>query len=161
MSGAVVPPLTATEGVLGRRLLAWLADVLLVALLMAVLHLLLGIVGLLTLGLGWGLFALTPLVPFAYSFLFLASRHAATPGQQLLGLAVLHDQTQRRPTALEALVSTALFWISLGVPLLLLVPLLNRRHRTLHDLASGLAMVRTGAAAPAGGVWNMSGPRAA
>lgn len=140
MSGTT--SLAATDGVLGRRFVAWFVDLLLVGVLVAVLHLALAIFGVLTLGLGWALLPAVAVVPFLYSFGFLASRHAATPGQHWLGLRVVQEATGLRPTPLEALVSSVVFWLSLGVPVLFLAVLFNRRHRTLHDLAGGLVMVR-------------------
>jgi uncharacterized RDD family membrane protein YckC len=150
-----------TDGVLGRRLIAWLIDVLLVSLLAVALHLLLAVLGLVTFGLGWTLFALMPLLPFGYSFFSLASRHAATPGQRLMHLVVREHSTGRRPTPLEAFVSTALFFISLGFPPLFLIAMVAPRHRTLHDLCSGLLMVHEQPLTVRHGAWNINTGRTA
>ena len=157
----VTHPLFDTDGVLGRRLVAWLIDVVLVTVLAIVLHLVLAVLGLVTLGLGWSLLALMPLVPFLYSFLSLASRHAATPGQRHMGLVVREHSTGRRPSTLEAFVSTALFFLCLGFPLLFVIAVLNRRHRTLHDLLSGLVMVHAQPLTVRHGAWNMNTGRTA
>ncbi|MBN8898070.1 MAG: hypothetical protein J0H35_07785, partial [Rhodospirillales bacterium] len=63
------------------------------------------------------------------------------------------------PTALQALISTLGYYVTLATSgLLLLVALFTTRHRTLHDLVSGLVVVRTRAmralTASQGG-WNM------
>ena len=50
-----------------------------------------------------------------------------------------------RPSFLQALLQTALFYITVGITcsLILLVALFNRRWRTLHDFLAGTVMVRT------------------
>jgi uncharacterized RDD family membrane protein YckC len=153
------PALLDTGGVLERRLIAWVADLVIIAILVAVLHFALAILGLLTFGLGWLLLALLPLVPFAYAFGFLASRSAATPGQMVMGLTVVDHVSGRRPTPLEAFVSTALFCISFTFVPLFLVALVTPRHRTLHDLVSGLLVVRAPPLTARVGAWNMPGGR--
>ena len=49
-----------------------------------------------------------------------------------------------RPDYLQALVMTFLFYASIVITwfLVLLVPLFNERRRTLHDLISGVVVVR-------------------
>ena len=160
-SGNAMSDPSMTEFVLRKRVLAWLLDVLMVAVLLGVLHLALGLLGLLTFGLGWTLYPLLPLVPFLYSFGSLAGRHAATPGQRLMGVAAVHHLTGQRPTVLEAFVSTAVFWLSLGFAPLLLIGLVTARHRTLHDLLSGLVFIRTPPLTVRRGAWNMTPGRAA
>jgi len=56
----------------------------------------------------------------------------------------LRSVTGERPGFLQALVQTALFYITVGATcsLILLVALLNRHKRTLHDLLAGTVMVR-------------------
>lgn len=151
------PAILTTEGVLKRRLIAWLIDVVLVTVLVAVLYAVLAIVGLVTFGLGWALFAVVPVVPFAYAFGFLASGSAATPGQSLMGLYVVEHTTGRRPTALEALVSTAVFLVLLTtIAPVLLLALVAPRHRAPQDILSGLLMVHRDPLTTRRGVWNMS-----
>ncbi len=132
-----------TEGVISRRVVAWFIDALLIGLLVAVLWFVLFLFGLLTLGLGFGALGILPLVPFAYSVLFLLSSASATPGQQMFGLTVRRDDDLGPPTLLQALVFTLIYDLTLAFTgLLLLVALFTVRHRTLHDLASGLVVVR-------------------
>ncbi len=147
-----------TTDVLGRRLVAWLIDAVLVLMLVVVLDAVLAVLGLITFGLGWTLFALTPLVPFCYAWVFLASRRAATPGQQFLGLMVVEHLSGRRPTALEAFVSTAVYVLSITflAPVLLLA-LVTPRNRAPQDVLSGLVMVRRQPLTARHGAWNMSG----
>ena len=75
--------------------------------------------------------------------LFVAGPASATPGQQALGLVVRRNDDLGRPTPLQALVFTLVFYLTLATTgLLLLFALFTVRQRTLHDLASGLVVVR-------------------
>jgi uncharacterized RDD family membrane protein YckC len=131
------------SGVMTRRCVAWLIDVLLIGVVFAVLALLLFVFGLLTLGLGFGAMALLPAVPFLYHFLSLLRPAAATPGQAVMGLIVRRDQDLGPPTGLQALIFTLVFYFTMATSgLLLLIALFTVRHRTLHDLASDLVVVR-------------------
>jgi uncharacterized RDD family membrane protein YckC len=146
------------EGVLTRRVFAWLIDVLLIALIMVALWFTLMLFGLLTLGLGLPLLGILPFVPFCYHMLFLAGPPSATPGQSALGLIVRRHDDLGRPTPVQALVSTLLFYVTLATSgLLLLVALFTVHRRTLHDLLSGLVVVRTRALTRGLGSWNMQG----
>jgi uncharacterized RDD family membrane protein YckC len=138
-----------TQGVLLRRLLAWCLDVVLIGLLLVLLWVALLLFGFITLGLGMGALGILPFVPFAYHVMFLASRYSATPGQQTLGLVVRRNDDFGRPNALQAVVSTLVFYLTLATSgLLLLIALVTVRRRTLHDLVSGLVVVRARAVQP-------------
>jgi uncharacterized RDD family membrane protein YckC len=153
-------------GVLSRRCLGWLTDLLLVAVAVGTLWSSLLLLGLLTFGLGWWLLGLVPLVPFAYHCLFLTGSMSATPGQALFGLVVRRDDDLGPPSLAQAVISTLIFYLTLATSgLLLLVALFTQRKRTLHDLASGLVVVRrralrdwvsaTGTLTGGTGSWNM------
>jgi uncharacterized RDD family membrane protein YckC len=130
-------------GVMARRCLAWAVDVLLICLLFVPVFLVLFMFGLLTLGFGFGAMAILPAVPFLYHFLSLLRPASATPGQSLLGLTVRRDEDLGPPTVLQALIFTVVFYITMATSgLLLLIALFTVRHRTLHDLASDLVVVR-------------------
>jgi uncharacterized RDD family membrane protein YckC len=150
-----------TGGVMSRRCVAWVFDVVLIMVLLWVLWWILLMFGLLTLGLGFGAMSILPLVPFLYHFLSLLGASSATPGQRMTGLTVRRDFDLGPPTALQALVSVLVFYLTLITSgLLLVVALFVRRHRTLHDLVSGLVVVRVGAMqtlTETGGGWNMAG----
>jgi uncharacterized RDD family membrane protein YckC len=99
--------------------------------------------GALTFGLGFGAMAILPFIPFAYNVLSLLGASTATPGQQICGLTVRRDHDLGPPTGIQALVSTVLYYLTLATSgLLLIVALFTVRHRTLHDLLSGLVVVR-------------------
>jgi uncharacterized RDD family membrane protein YckC len=140
---------TLTHGVLLRRLVGWCIDAAILALLMLALWLGLLVFGFVTLGLGFGAMSVLPFVPFCYNVLFLASPLCATPGQHLMGLVVLRNADLGRPDILQAVIFTLVYYLTLATTgLLLLIALLTIRRRTLHDLASGLVVVRTEALQP-------------
>ncbi len=131
------------EGVLFRRVCAWLIDFLLVGGVVAVLWVALVGFGLLTLGLGLPLLGVLPVVPLAYHILFVASPRSATPGQVMMDLSVRRDGDLGRPSLLQAILFTAGLWLTLGAGVVwLAAALLTTRHRTLHDLVSSLVVVR-------------------
>ena len=147
-----------TGGVMSRRCVAWIIDCFLIALLIWVLWWILVMFGFLTFGLGFGVMSVLPFVPFCYNFLSLLSSVSATPGQQMMGLTVRRNYDLGPPTGLQALASVLVFYLTIATSgLLLLVALFTTRHRTLHDLVSGLVVVRVGALTASGGDWNMQG----
>lgn len=147
-----------THGVLLRRIVAWFFDLLFIAVLCCFAWMALLAFGLMTLGLGMPLLALLPLVPFCYHLFFLASPLAATPGQGLMGLIVLRNDDFGRPMAVQALVSTLCFYLTLAFGAIwLAVAILTVRKRTFHDMFAGLVVVRRRALTPAAPAWNMAG----
>ena len=150
-----------TGGVMSRRCIAWFFDVFLIALLVWVLWWILVMFGLLTFGLGFGVMSILPFVPFCYHFLSLLGVSSATPGQQMMGLTVRRYFDLGPPTALQAVASVLVLYLTLATSgLLLVVALFTRQHRTLHDLVSGLVVVRVRAMrtlTQTGPGWNMSG----
>jgi uncharacterized RDD family membrane protein YckC len=147
-----------TGGVMSRRLVGWLIDLFVLAVLIWLLWWLLVMFGVLTLGLGFGAMGVLPLVPFCYHFFSLLRAASATPGQRIMGLTVRRDDDLGPPTGLQAAVAVLMFYVTMATSgLLLVVALFTRRHRTLHDLVSGLVVVRVGALTAGGGGWNMAG----
>lgn len=150
-----------TEGVLWRRVAAWCVDAVLIGLLMLGLWWLLVMVGFLTLGLGFPLLGVLPFVPFLYQLLSLLGRASATPGQQMFDLVVRRNEDLGPPTALRVVLFILGFYLTMMTcGLLLAVALVTARHRTLHDLVSGLVVVRMrgmqALTAPPG-YWNIPG----
>ncbi len=147
-----------TGGVMWRRCIAWLIDFCLIGLLSWVLWWILLMFGFLTFGLGFGAMGILPLVPFCYQFMSLLGSASATPGQQIMGLIVRRNDDLGSPTGFQILVTIGVLYLTIITSgLLLLVALFTRRHRTLHDLVSGLVVVRIGALTAGVGGWNMQG----
>lgn len=145
-----------TGGVVGRRCVAWVIDLLLIGLLVWVLWWVLVMFGLLTFGLGFGAVGILPWVPFLYQFLSLLGAASATPGQRIMGLTVRRNDDLGPPSVLQALVFVLVFYLTMATSgLLLVIALFTYRNRTLHDLLSGLAVVRTEALTAAAVGWNM------
>jgi uncharacterized RDD family membrane protein YckC len=145
-SAQQVNPSFLTGGVMSRRCFAWLVDLVLIAILTWALWWMLLLFGLVTLGLGWGAMAILPLVPFLYNFVSLIGAGSATPGQRMMGLVVRRNADLGSPDALQVLIFVVLYSLTLATSgLLLLVALFTDRHRTLHDIFSGLVVVRVDA----------------
>jgi uncharacterized RDD family membrane protein YckC len=133
------------EGMLWRRVLAYAVDLFLIAIIAVGMWIVFALLTVLSLGLLapllWFVFGL---IPLAYHTLLLSGPRSATLGMRCFDLE-LRSATGGRPGFLQALIQTALFFITVGMTgsLILLVVLFNRRRRTLHDFLAGTVMVRT------------------
>jgi uncharacterized RDD family membrane protein YckC len=130
------------DGVLVRRIAAYLIDILLVGALWTAAALMAFGATVLSFGLLGGGFALLGLIPLAYSTLTIGLR-GATFGQQLFDLEV-RDQSLRRPSVFQALIQTVLFYATVPTTggLALVAVFFFARRRTLHDLLSGTQLLR-------------------
>jgi uncharacterized RDD family membrane protein YckC len=135
----------AYDGVRTRRVFAFLLDYLIVGLLLIPFAILVFFLGLLTLGLGWSLFAiLGPAVAFIYVWNTLGGPNQATVGMRMMGIRL--DRLDAQPIGgMTAVVHSVLFWAGNVVltPLILLVSLFADRKRTLHDLLLGTVVTRS------------------
>ena len=135
----------AYDGVRTRRIFAFLLDYLIVGLLLIPFAILVFLLGLLTFGLGWSLFAiLAPVVALIYVWNTLGGPNQATVGMRMMGIRL--DRLDGRPVdSMLAVVHSVLFWAGNVVltPLVLLVSLFADRKRTLHDLLLGTVVTRT------------------
>jgi uncharacterized RDD family membrane protein YckC len=133
------------EGVLWRRVTAYLVDLFCIGVIAVGVWIVFAVLWLLSFGLlGPLLWFLFGLIPLAYHTLLLSGKHSATLGMRVFDLE-LRSVSGERPSFLQALIQTALFYITVGMTcsLILLVTLFNRRRRTLHDFLAGTVMVRT------------------
>jgi uncharacterized RDD family membrane protein YckC len=130
-------------GTILRRSIAYLIDVVIIAVLGLCLGFALSIVGILSFGL------LTPLAvvlmalwPLLYHSFFIA-RSGATPGMRLFGLQV-RDWSGRAIEPLQAVLVVLLFYVTVSLTawLVLIVVLLNDRGRALHDILANTLVVR-------------------
>jgi len=132
------------DGVLARRIFACILDWIVLFCLMILGHLATCTTTVMTFG------TLTPLMiiavallPIIYGTWTIGGRASATPGMRALDLTVRNWQGQR-PDFPQALLMTMLFYATV-VPtsgFILLVALFDRRLRCLHDLLSGVVVVR-------------------
>jgi uncharacterized RDD family membrane protein YckC len=136
--------ISAYDGVLTRRVLAFCLDYLIVGLLLIPFAILVALLGLLTFGLGWALFGiLCPMVALIYVWNTLGGPNQATVGMRMMDLRL--DRLDGRPVnGLLAVVHSVLFWAGNVVltPLILLISLFADRKRTLHDLLLGTVVTR-------------------
>ena len=133
------------DGVRSRRILAFLIDVAFILVWMAVASAVIAVLGLLTLSLGWLLFALVwPFVPILYIAFTLGGSRSATPGMRMAGLQ-MRTWYGAPMYPLLAIVHGVLFWFFIVAltPFVLVVGLLNPRKRLLHDYISGTVLIRT------------------
>lgn len=131
-----------------RRIFAFLIDVVLILLLTGAAALFVFVLGVLTLGLGWLLFAvLWPGVAILYYLVAFAGSGSATPGMRAMGLE-LRLWYGARAYALLGVMHAVLFYVSVTVltPLVLLVSLFSERGRLLHDFVLGTVVVDARAA---------------
>jgi uncharacterized RDD family membrane protein YckC len=133
------------QGVLWRRVLAYMVDLLCIAIIAVGVWIVFAVMTVLSFGLlGPLLWFLFGLLPLAYNTLLLSSPRSATLGMRCFDLE-LRSVSGERPGFVQALLQTALFYVTIAMTcsLILFVALFNRRRRTLHDFLAGTVMVRT------------------
>lgn len=133
------------DGVRTRRVFAFLIDYLIIGLLLIPFGILVFLLGLLTLGLGWMLFAiLGPAVALIYVWKTLGGQDQATIGMRMMNIR-LERLDGGRVDDMLAIVHTVLFWAGNAIltPLILLATLFLERKRTVHDLLLGTVVARS------------------
>ncbi|MFA6019628.1 MAG: RDD family protein [Rhodospirillales bacterium] len=139
------PDFRPFDGVLWRRVAAYLADLILVSLLCLPIGFLLFLGGFATFGLLWGPLPFLWLgVNAAYYTLLVSGRESSTLGQRLMGLRVLSTENQS-PLLFQAFLQVFLFYASvfIATPLVLLIGLFNAKGSLVHDMLSGLVVGKT------------------
>lgn len=127
------------EGCIGKRIFAYVIDVIV----LAFVWLGLGLLAIVTLGLALPLTALAwALAPLVYHTL-MVSKRGATLGQKFVGLRIVDASTGARPTILQSLMLTIGFYISVALWFVPLVYVLfDDKDRFLHDIFSNTRSVR-------------------
>jgi uncharacterized RDD family membrane protein YckC len=131
-------------GVRSRRMIAFCLDYLLILLLAVPFAVLVFLLGIVTLGLGFLLFSfLLPGVALLYFATTLGGSRQATPGMRFAGLGAERIDGQRIDPLL-AIVHAVLFWAgnALLTPLILLATFVFDRKRLVHDVLTGIIIVR-------------------
>jgi uncharacterized RDD family membrane protein YckC len=132
------------DGLLWRRALAYLVDIMVIGMLLAMAWTGFVLLGLLTFGLLWSLLPLaTWIIPLGYHAWLVGGPQGATLGMRLADLEV-RTWSGGRPRFGQALLMAALFYATVAPTcfLVLLLVLLNDRRRALHDYLSGVVVVR-------------------
>lgn len=131
------------DGVRTRRVMAFLVDVVIIAILTLLVGFGVLVLGVFTLGLGWLLFPLLwPGVALLYSAFSLGGPNSATVGMRMMGLETrMLDGTRLNPVI--AAVHAVLFYASVAIltPFVLLFSLIADRKRLLHDLVLGTVVI--------------------
>lgn len=132
------------EGVLTRRVFAFMIDWLIMGAIMILLFIVAIMAGVITFGLAW--FAIPFISPIAMILYYLAtlgSANRATIGMRFCDLVM----TPTRETSLSsgvALLHAVLYYVSVSIltPFILVVGLFTSRRQMLHDLVMGVLIVR-------------------
>ncbi len=132
------------EGILVRRMLAYLVDVGILIGVCGVVLVVGLIAGFITFGLGWAMLPLAiPVVILGYYVVTLGSPRRATVGMAMMDLVL----TPTRGPPLDGwriLIHPVVFWITWWVawPVSLAIALFTPRREMVHDLIAGTLMVR-------------------
>ena len=125
------------DGVVGKRAAAFIADAILVLVLVF-------LFGLVTFGLGWVLLPAILVVFLVYNAVTIGGKNSATPGQRLMGLEV-RMWSGAKVSPLIAAFHALLFWFSAGTFVLWLVDVLwaffDSRKRCVHDILAGMVVI--------------------
>src|SRR5215813_8869683 len=142
------------EGVVVRRSIAFLIDVVIIAIPVLLAALFIFVFGLITLGLGWLLFKLlwpaTVIWAVVYYGLTFGSAASATIGMRIMDLEMRTWYGAPAYFVLGA-VHGIVYWVtgSFLTPLILLVAFFNHRQRLLHDILVGTIVINNPARAQA------------
>lgn len=137
------------EGVLGRRVIAFMIDIMIIFILTSAVYLLLFFAGLFTLGLTWLLFGVAfPTVALAYNAYTLSRPQSATIGMRSTDLQ-MRTWYGAPIYALLAAFHAVLFYFSITLltPFVLAIAPFNGRKRCLHDFLAGTVVINTDARA--------------
>ncbi len=134
------------EGVLARRVVAFLIDVIVIAIPLIAGWMFIFVFGLVTFGFGWALFWLmspgSVLWALVYYGMTLGSPASATLGMRAMEIEMRTWYGAPAYFVLGA-VHAVVFWISISMltPFILLVGFFNARHRLLHDMLVGTILI--------------------
>jgi uncharacterized RDD family membrane protein YckC len=130
------------QGIIGKRTIAFIVDAIIILVLTAIAYVVVGLLGIVTLGLAWLLFGLVfPAVGLGYNALTIGGPNSATIGQRMMGLEV-RMWFGGKVSPLVAAFHALLFWFSLVIfcPILLWA-FFDPRKRCLHDLFAGVVVL--------------------
>jgi uncharacterized RDD family membrane protein YckC len=134
------------RGVLTRRVIAFIIDLFILAVPIALAVIFIAVFGLVTLGLGWALFWLVSPASIVWALIYygscLGGAHSATIGMRTMDLEMRTWYGAPCYFLLGA-IHPVLFWISISIfsPLVLLIGPFNARKRLLHDFVLGTVVI--------------------
>ena len=142
------------EGVLARRVVAFLIDLMIITVPLIFLAIFIFMFGLVTLGLGWFMFFLMSPIAVIWALVYygmtFASPASATIGMRVVDLEMRTWYGTPCYFVLGA-VHASMFWLAVSflTPFILLVGLFNDRRRLLHDMLVGTIVINNEARASA------------
>ena len=134
------------RGVLTRRIVAFLIDLIVLAIPIVLAVIFIAVFGLITLGVGWLLFWLVSPLSIVWALVYygvtLGGPHSATIGMRTMDLELRTWYGAPGYFVLGAAHALA-FWVTISflTPLILIVGLLNNRKRLLHDILLGTVVI--------------------
>ena len=131
------------DGIIFKRVIAYVIDVVAISIILGIVFVGLGILGLVTFGVTWGIMGIVLfLIPFAYHTILIGGPQSATFGMRFMELEV-RRWIGGQPDYVQAAVQTILFYgsIALTAWFILLVALFGSTGRCLHDYFSGIVVV--------------------
>lgn len=137
---------------MARRIVAFVIDVIVIGIPLAVAAVFIFVIGLITLGLGWVLFWLLSPASVVWALFYygmtLGSPASATLGMRAMGIEMRTWYGAPAYFVLGA-VHAVVYWISVSVlsPFVLLVGFFNARRRLLHDMIVGAVVINSAARA--------------
>ncbi len=140
------------EGVLSRRVIAFLIDVSLITVPVILAAILIFPFGIVTLGFGFALYGLLPPVAIVWAILYYGYTFGG-PSSATIGMRTMDLEMRTWYGApsyfLLGAVHAIVFWVSISAltPLVLLVGLFNERRRLLHDIVLGTVIINNDARA--------------
>jgi uncharacterized RDD family membrane protein YckC len=134
------------EGVLARRMIAFVIDLIVITVPIILACIFIFLFGLVTLGLGWGLFFLVAPGSVVWALVYCGATMGA-PASATLGMRTVDIEVRTWYGApcyfILGAVHAIAFWVTTSAltPLVLLVGLLNERQRLLHDFLLGTVVI--------------------
>jgi uncharacterized RDD family membrane protein YckC len=141
------------RSVLTRRVIAFIIDLFILAVPIALAVIFIAVFGLVTLGLGWALFWLVSPASIVWALVYygasLGGPHSATIGMRLMDLEMRTWYGAPCYFLLGA-IHPVLYWISVTMlsPFVLLIGPFNSRRRLLHDFLLGTVVINNSVRAP-------------
>lgn len=136
-------------GVLTKRFLAFLVDLIVLAIPIILLSIFILVFGVVTLGLGWFLFWLVSPFSVIWALIYygasLGGAHGATLGMRMMSIQ-MRTRTGEAPYFMLGVIHAVLYWLSVSflTPFIVLIGLFNARSQLLHDLILGTVFINTG-----------------
>jgi len=142
------------EGVLARRCIAFLIDVVIIAIPVLLAAIFIFIFGIITLGLGWALYWLLSPGTVVWAIVYYGMTFGA-PASATIGMRVMDIEMRTWYGApayfVLGAVHAVVYWLTVSflTPFVLLVAFFNERRRLLHDMLVGTIVINNAARAEA------------